>query len=452
VKKDLKEFVKSMVSGRDLHMLTSKNGDLRSLGCCLTPEVDALLIADRIPQRILLKDMMHVHQGLEALPLELEYKLDANVVVLELSSGNCVSFHLGHPKAAEDMVLYMRLLLAMQRQKSRKQGANKKPTQGDDDDDDAKSECSVQTAKVQQTLNTCKMASVTTDPHEAKIMFRMFKETMKRGKEFYILKADGEMQDVECALSKGHDVLRMRWEFQTREIPIRDMLGVLTSEQVAALSLGFRSDDLCATIELATGECITFKFGHVEACERFVFCMRMLVDQKRERFVASDLARSGSAPDAGAFRSSPSPVSSAREKRRPSRTSTGAPKKAGGTLDPQVEVESFVRQMVTGCPLNVIGSAGPTQIVCSMDPELRAIKLRAVDGSEREVEVAQVKAVYVGSEAQKLGFQGPAADALCATLELNSDDCLTFQFPDLQERDRFALCIRIFANAHQNTA
>ena len=32
------------------------------------------------------------------------------------------------------------------------------------------------------------------------------------------------------------------------------------------------------------GECITFKFGHEEACDRFILCMRILIDQHRDCF------------------------------------------------------------------------------------------------------------------------------------------------------------------------
>jgi len=85
-----------------------------------------------------------------------------------------------------------------------------------------------------------------------------------------------------------------------------------------------------------------------------------------------------------------------------------------------------------------------------MDAELRALRLTAPDGSSREVEVGEVKNVYVGNAAEKLGLDGLSLESLCVTLELMSDDCLTFRFPDAQQRDRFALCIRIFANARAN--
>jgi len=271
---------------------------------------------------------------------------------------------------------------------------------------------------------------------------------MKRGKEFYVLKADGAMQEVECSMSSGHEVFRMRWDFQTRDIPLREMLSVLSFQQATSLNLGFPVDDRCATVELNTGECITFKFGHTEACERFVFCMRMLVDQKRQRFAsnvdAREPLRAEPAPEFGASSSS-----RGRKRRENSQGSGSSSARQPTAVDPQEEVAAFVRQMVIGCPLSVIGTCGPTEVHCSMDAELRALTLKTSDGSSREVEVAEMKAVFVGREAEKLGLDGAAIDTLCATLELKSDDCLTFRFPDVQQRDRFALCIRIFANAQQ---
>merc|ERR1712216_235373 len=108
---------------------------------------------------------------------------------------------------------------------------------------------------------------VAEDPREAKRMFKMFTETMKRGKEFYVLRADGQMQDVECSLSQGRDEFRIRWDFETRTVLLRDMLNVLTFQQASELKLGYPLDERCATLELQSGECMIFKFGHVEACD-----------------------------------------------------------------------------------------------------------------------------------------------------------------------------------------
>ena len=58
---------------------------------------------------------------------------------------------------------------------------------------------------------------------------------------------------------------------------------------------------------------------------------------------------------------------------------------------------------------------------------------------------ASIQAVHVGSAAQALKLAARSDDATSAVLELKSGDCLTLCFPCAEDRDRFAICIRIFA-------
>jgi len=256
LKAALKEFVQGLVRGREVHQQL-QGGGVKPLKCSMPAEVDALLLGDE-PQRVPFEGILRVHHGLEALPLDLKFTLDANVVVLEQVNGSCISLHLGHEKAATEFVLFLRLLTAMQRQQSR-------PTQACDDDD-AKSECSVQTATCQKQLRSAPLSSAAnSDPKEVKKMFKMFTQTMKRGRDFYVMRPDGQLYDVECGLSQNHSEFRMRWDFQSRVIHIQDLLSVRTAKEAAGLGLGFPLDDRCATMELQSGECITFKFGHSEA-------------------------------------------------------------------------------------------------------------------------------------------------------------------------------------------
>lgn len=59
-----------------------------------------------------------------------------------------------------------------------------------------------------------------------------------------------------------------------------------------------------------------------------------------------------------------------------------------------------------------------------------------------------MKAVHVGeaAEALKLSVKLDSSD-MAAVLELRSGDCLTLCFPSSEDRDRFAICMRIFAAA-----
>eukprot|EP00747_Dinoflagellata_sp_TGD_P206645 gnl/TRDRNA2_/TRDRNA2_80331_c0_seq1.p1 gnl/TRDRNA2_/TRDRNA2_80331_c0~~gnl/TRDRNA2_/TRDRNA2_80331_c0_seq1.p1 ORF type:complete len:719 (-),score=116.11 gnl/TRDRNA2_/TRDRNA2_80331_c0_seq1:94-2094(-) len=464
LKLTLKAFVKEMVKGRDLHIkqptMAGKEGALLATPCRLNSEVTVLLVdSAQGSQKIPLEEIQHVHHGLEALPLDLGFELDATFAVLELASGKCLSFNLGHPVAAEDFVLCFRLLTAMHRQQSRTKAV----------DDDARSECN--TAIVQQTINCTPVSSTSNDPKEVKKMFKMFKETMRRGRDFYVVKPDGTLYDVECSLSEGHNQFNLRWDFKNRSMLLTDMLQVHSGQQASSLGLGFPLDERCATLEMQTGECITFKFGHAEACERFTLCMRILLEQKRPRFVAKSLdaapGRSTSVVGSGSGVSYSS-VGGTNQNLSARSSSSAAPRKGAGgrskgvrmadedNESPPAEdggrgmVEEFVRQMIGGCRLDVCGPAGSvSQVKGAMDQELKKLQIIASDGSRREIAIAQVQKVHTGTEGASLGLEGLAIDSQCVTLELQTGDCVAFRFPGAKQRDQFAFCINAFATAHK---
>ncbi|CAJ1428611.1 unnamed protein product [Effrenium voratum] len=395
LKASLKVFVQSMVRGKELR----QGADLKPRMCKLSKAVDALVLADP-DQEVPLGEILYIHRGLEALPLQLGIDLDNCWVVLELSSGAALSFHLGDASQAEDFTLFMRLLSSMRRQKSKKEA----PRQQAEPEDDARSEASgvsgvsVQSAVMKKTMST---TETTEDPKQVKKMYKMFVETMYRGRDFYILQADGRLLDVDCALTRDKETFRMRWEgAEERRILLSAVLQLRSAKEAKALKLGLGGlDRCCATMELEGGECITFKFGHEEACDRFILCMRILVDQKRQCF------------NFGAAASSPSKA----------KTAAKAKGKVRATNTTQVLIESFVRQMLKGCELNVASAGGKQKVTCFLDP-----------------------AVHVGEAAAALKL-GIPMDHLSAVLEMKSGDCLTLCFPKSEERDRFAICVRIFA-------
>lgn len=425
VKAALKDFVQNLVKGRELHLQPRGGGPLRALPCRLERDLSALVVGGPpSPQPLAFAQVAHIYRGLEAVMLNLEFNIDTNMVFFELAEGNCITFHLGHARLADDFVLFMRLICTMQRQRQKQAGPARQQSQNLDDDDDAHSVCSVQTGICQQALNSTPVATMKNDPKEVKNMFKMFTETMRRGRDFYVLRHDGTLHDVECKLTKGHDEFVMIKEGQHRAIALKDILNLRTCQEARKLKLGFTVDERCTTVELKSGECITFKFGHVEACERFILCMRILVEKKRPVFASHGL-ESQQAP-----LSARSSVSTARQ-------------------DPKSAVEAFVRTMLAGCQLSVVGPTGLAQVRCSMDPDLKGLKFTAPDGSAREVPLRDIKAIHAGAEARALGLSGIAVDERCATVELVTGDCITFKFPDATQLERFAGCMRVFVSAHR---
>lgn len=461
VKLALRDFVKSLVRGREFTLQPIGGFPPRLLPCRLEKDMSALLVGQLgNSQRLTLADVAQLHRGMEAVMLDLDFPLDSNMAVFELLSGHCITFHLLHTQLADEFVLFLRILCAIQRQKRQQMqplaslgselngvlasGVGIASTQSSvpiipavrSANDDAQSECSVQTGMCQRALNSTPVASVQ-DPKQVKQMFKMFTETMRRGRDFYVVGEGSSLQDVECKLTKGHDEFRMMWEFQDRIIPLTEIVHVHQAADARKLRLEFPVDERCATMELQSGECITFKFGHVEACDRFRLCMRILIDKKSQRFVSSGIGDHPASVRRVVSASSAMPSSRLKSK---DGSSIGAAK---------AEVEAFVKQMLSGCNLNVVGPAGLVSVRCTMDVNLKAINFLAHDGSGREVKLKDVKAIHCGSEATKLGFKGAAIENLCATVELASGDCVTFKFPDATSLERFAGCMRIFAIAQR---
>mmetsp|Transcript_47819 Transcript_47819/g.95066 ORF Transcript_47819/g.95066 Transcript_47819/m.95066 type:complete len:390 (-) Transcript_47819:63-1232(-) len=126
LKAKLREFVRVLVKGKELRLLpTGAAGESSQGGPTdfrLTRAVDALLLllpGAKASERVVLTDILQIHRGLEAVPLELACSLDASTVVLELVGGRCLSFATEDAGAAEELSLCLRLLTAMHRQKLR---------------------------------------------------------------------------------------------------------------------------------------------------------------------------------------------------------------------------------------------------------------------------------------------------------------------------------------------
>lgn len=89
--------------------------------------------------------------------------------------------------------------------------------------------------------------------------------------------------------------------------------------------IGHRTATILTPASQEDGECITFKFGHEEACDRFILCMRILIDQQRDCFNFAGMKRSRST----------SPVKG--RQKTPSRSTEKEPKERNAT---QVGLES----------------------------------------------------------------------------------------------------------------
>lgn len=112
----------------------------------------------------------------------------------------------------------------------------------------------------------------------------------------------------------------------------------------------------------------------------------------------------------------------------------------------QAQMKAFVKGMVKGREMNVLSVDGQLrQCTCSFDRKLRNYKIQIVKDT-RAIPLASFKEVFQGTEPENI--ETPL-DALCATIELNGGECLSFRFKDEAERENFAICLQTIMDGHQ---
>mmetsp|Transcript_73364 Transcript_73364/g.203375 ORF Transcript_73364/g.203375 Transcript_73364/m.203375 type:complete len:86 (-) Transcript_73364:182-439(-) len=67
-----------------------------------------------------------------------------------------------------------------------------------------------------------------------------------------------------------------------REVRLSAVEAVHAGTEASRIGLtGAATEERCATIELTTGDCVTFRFADVEQSARFVGCLRVFVSAQR---------------------------------------------------------------------------------------------------------------------------------------------------------------------------
>jgi len=105
---------------------------------------------------------------------------------------------------------------------------------------------------------------------------KRFVRTMVRGQQMGVVSPDGQMRTCTCSLDKKlkHFVIELKGS--TRKIPLSSVSEVYQGKEPEDIDTPL--DELCSTLTLALGECITFHFPDVPARENFAMCLQILVD------------------------------------------------------------------------------------------------------------------------------------------------------------------------------
>mmetsp|Transcript_66480 Transcript_66480/g.154488 ORF Transcript_66480/g.154488 Transcript_66480/m.154488 type:complete len:130 (-) Transcript_66480:43-432(-) len=118
-------------------------------------------------------------------------------------------------------------------------------------------------------------------PAEVKKYVKEFVRQMIKGREMKVLRADGVLRPVKCGLSRSLDVFRIKCGADMRKLRLAEVQRVVHGNPEDLSDLETPLDDECSTLELASAECISFKFAERKAAELFTLCMQLFVDGQK---------------------------------------------------------------------------------------------------------------------------------------------------------------------------
>lgn len=117
---------------------------------------------------------------------------------------------------------------------------------------------------------------------EVKQIVKNFVREMVKGREMGVLRADGALKPVTCGLSRAIDVFKIKSGDQLRKVQMKSLSRMILGASEELDDLETPLDETCSTIELDSGECISFKFAERKKAEVFTMCMQMLADGQRK--------------------------------------------------------------------------------------------------------------------------------------------------------------------------
>lgn len=108
---------------------------------------------------------------------------------------------------------------------------------------------------------------------------KKFVKGMVRGRHMGALSLDGQLRTCTCSLDKRLRYFVIELKGVSRKIPLTSISEVYQGKEPEDIETPL--DELCSTLVLEQGECITFRFSSETEREDFAICLQMLVDGQR---------------------------------------------------------------------------------------------------------------------------------------------------------------------------
>lgn len=109
---------------------------------------------------------------------------------------------------------------------------------------------------------------------------KRFVREMVRGRQMGVVSPDGQMRTCNCSLDRRLRNLVLELRGSARRIPLTNVREVYQGKEPEDIETPL--DDLCATLAMEEGDCITFHFADIPARENFAMCLQLLVDGQQQ--------------------------------------------------------------------------------------------------------------------------------------------------------------------------
>lgn len=109
---------------------------------------------------------------------------------------------------------------------------------------------------------------------------KKFVKGMVRGQQMGVVSPNGQLRTCTCRLDKRLKFFEIEIKGSTRSIALATLSEVYQGKEPEDIATPL--DDLCSTLVLDSGECISFQFNTVPLREHFAMCLQILVDGQQQ--------------------------------------------------------------------------------------------------------------------------------------------------------------------------
>jgi len=156
-----------------------------------------------------------------------------------------------------------------------------KPSRGRGVDQDASSETSSRNgADLDGVSDMVSEVTSKQQRQQAKAVVKDFVKDMVKGRKLNVMTQAGQVRTCSASLNRSLDSLSIKVGPQKRTIKLKDVEEIHAGdERIEGVTTPL--DELCATLMLASEDCITFRLNDVNDRDTFVMCLLMFCNHQK---------------------------------------------------------------------------------------------------------------------------------------------------------------------------